>query len=152
MLYRTAWLRSKKALKHLRSHLGHIQVIPECYSPATSFCCKTLNPCILNIKCLQFCYGTYQVGQQHWLQLSSAATATGTLSSKDSWRRQLWWSEPWPRTMGDPPCLQHSKLSFPRSALTSTWKPVSDTQWTIWGRCADWSRLRHVCHRACRGA
>lgn len=31
-----AWLRSKKALKHLRSHLGHIQVITEC--PAITDC------------------------------------------------------------------------------------------------------------------
>lgn len=31
-----AWLRSKKALKHLRSHLGHIRVITEC--PAITDC------------------------------------------------------------------------------------------------------------------
>lgn len=41
------WDPKKHLSTLLRSHLGHFQVTPECYSPAIFFCYKTFNPWIL---------------------------------------------------------------------------------------------------------
>lgn len=141
-----AWLRSKKALIYLRSHLGQIQVITECYSTAVNSHSKILNPRVLNRKSLQLCSDRSRIGL--WTQWSPAATATP--SSKNSWSRLVFraLTQDYRRPRCNS-CLLRSKISLPRSAPASAWKLSLGTQWVI-GGC--WSRLRHVCCWVCRAA
>lgn len=138
-----AWQRTKTALMYLRSHLGHIQVITECYSTAITGHYKILNPCVLNRKSLQFCSDTHQVGQKLWTQWSPAATATP--SSKNSWSRLV------VRITGDLDefLLVEIKAIFPQKCSSFCLEAVLGHSVSNWG-C--WSRLRHVCCWVCRAA